>query len=254
MKKHIGYIGLGKMGLNMAIGLNQRGWKIAVFDVSPKAVETASKEGLQGMRTIQDLVQVLPQPRLVWIMVPAGKPVDAVLDELSLYLEKDDIVIDGGNSFFENSVKRAKKLSLKGIHFLDVGVSGGPGTVRQGKPAIMIGGDKAIFQNMKPLFLDLTRVESFGYMGRVGTGHFVKMVHNGIEYGIMQSLAEGFGVMKESPFSVNLEEVARVYNNGSVIESRLTGWMLSGFQTYGQNLKAASGSVAHTGEGEWTVK
>ena len=254
MKKHIGYIGLGKMGLNMAIGLNQRGWKIAAFDASAKAVETASKEGLEGMRTIQDLVQALPQPRVVWIMVPAGKPVDAVLDELSLYLEKSDIVIDGGNSFFENSVKRAEKLSLKGIHFLDVGVSGGPETVRLGTPAIMIGGEKKIFEIMKPLFASLTTQESFGYMGKSGAGHFVKMVHNGIEYGIMQSLAEGFAVMKESPFNVNLEEVAKVYDNGSVIESRLTGWMLSGFQTYGQNVKAASGSVAHTGEGEWTVK
>lgn len=254
MKKHIGYIGLGKMGLNMAVGLNQRGWKISAFDASPKAVEAANKKGLEGMRTIQDVVQALPQPRVVWVMVPSGKPVDAVLDELSLHLQKNDIIVDGGNSFFENSVKRAKKLSLKGIHFLDVGVSGGPETVRLGTPAIMIGGEKRIFEMIKPLFGAVTTRESFGYMGKSGSGHFVKMVHNGIEYGIMQSLAEGFAVMKESPFHVNLEEAAQVYNNGSVIESRLTGWMLSGFQEYGQNVRAASGSVAHTGEGEWTIK
>jgi len=167
MKKHIGYIGLGKMGLNMAVGLNKRGWKIAAFDASSKAVEAANKEGLEGMRTMQDVVRALPIPRLVWVMVPSGKPVDAVLDELSLHLEKNDIIIDGGNSFFENSVKRAKKLSSKGIYFLDVGVSGGPETVRLGVPAVMIGGEKKIFEMVKPLFASLTTQESFGYMWEI---------------------------------------------------------------------------------------
>jgi 6-phosphogluconate dehydrogenase len=187
-------------------------------------------------------------------MVPSGKPVDATIGGLLKYLAKGDVVIDGGNSFYENSLRRGKKLKTKGIHFLDVGVSGGPKTVRDGKPALMIGGEKAVFQKMKPLFDDLTRKESFGYMGKSGAGHFVKMMHNGIEYGIMQALAEGFTVMKKAPFGLDLTEVARVYNNGSVIESRLTGWMESGLKKYGPKLQEAAGSVKHTGEGEWTVK
>jgi 6-phosphogluconate dehydrogenase len=243
MKKQIGYIGLGKMGGSMVARLKEKKWQVETYDISGKGTA----------KTIEQLAVGLKAPRAVWIMVPSGKPVDAVAAELAKHLQKGDIVIDGGNSFYENSVKRGKKFQAKGIAFLDAGVSGGPGTVRDGKPALMIGGEKAVFQKMKPLFSDLTRKESFGYMGKSGAGHFVKMVHNGIEYGMMQSLAEGFTVMKKAPFGLDLEEVARVYSNGSVIESRLTGWMGSGFKKYGEGLKEAAGSVAHTGEGEWTV-
>ena len=244
MHKQIGYIGLGKMVSSMVLRLKQKKWTVETYDISGKG----------SAKSIEELVGALERPRLVWIMVPAGKPVDAVVAKLAKYLQKGDTVIDGGNSFYENSIKRGEKLDAKGIHFLDVGVSGGPGTVRKGMPAIMIGGDKRISQKLHPLFLDLTRNNSFGYMGKSGAGHFVKMVHNGIEYGMMQAIAEGFTVMKKASFGLDLSEVARVYNNGSVIESRLTGWTASGFKKYGQALKEAAGSVKYTGEGEWTVK
>ncbi|HEX9721819.1 MAG TPA: decarboxylating 6-phosphogluconate dehydrogenase [Candidatus Paceibacterota bacterium] len=244
MGKHIGYIGLGKMGSAMVARLKEKNWRVETFDISGKGTA----------KSIEELVGYLGKPRIVWIMVPAGKPVDEVVSQLAKLLYKGDVVIDGGNTFYEDSVRRAMKLAAKGIHFMDVGVSGGPVTVRQGKPAIMAGGDKKVFQKLKPLFGDLTAKESFGYMGKSGAGHFVKMVHNGIEYGMMQSLAEGFTLMKKSPFELDLKEVARVYNNGSVVESRLTGWMERGFQKYGEELREASGSVQHTGEGEWTVK
>jgi len=224
--------------------LQKKKWRVETYDVSGKGT----------VKSLRDLVAALARPRVVWIMVPAGRPVDTVIAGLTKYLQNGDVVIDGGNSFYENSVKRGKKLAQKGIFFLDAGVSGGPGTVRLGKPAIMVGGERRIFKKMEPLFSTLTRRESFGYMGKSGAGHFVKMVHNGIEYGMMQAMAEGFTIMKKSPFGLDLLEVARVYDNGSVIESRLTGWMKSGYKKYGQELKEAVGSVQHTGEGQWTVK
>jgi len=227
----------------MVYRLKKQGWRVETHDRNIKGTR----------KSIEELAMSLESPRIFWIMVPAGKPIDAVVDELMKYAQRGDIVIDGGNSFFENSVKRAQEFLKKGIHFLDVGVSGGPGTVKDGKPAVMIGGKKNVFEKIQPLFYDITDKDSFGYMGKSGAGHFVKMVHNGIEYGMMQSLAEGFAVMKKSSFQVDVKEVARVYSNGSVIESRLTKWMLNGLRHHGENLQRASGSVEHTGEGEWTV-
>jgi len=231
----------------MVARLGKRGWSVATYDVN----------GQGTAESIKQLVARLKKPRVIWMMVPAGDPVDRVLFQdngLVVLLEKGDIVLDGGNSFYEDSMRRSEKLQGIGVTFMDVGVSGGPATVQEGKPALMIGGDKKVFEKLKFLFRDLTRRESFRYMGESGAGHFVKMVHNGIEYGMMQSLAEGFVLLKQSPFGLDVQEVAGVYNHGSVIESRLTGWLEQGLKKYGQELKAVSGSVAHTGEGEWTVK
>ena len=162
-------------------------------------------------------------------------------------------MIDGGNSFFEDSMRRAKLLAQRGIRFLDAGVSGGPTGARNGA-CMMIGGDKAAYEKLESLFADASVAGGYAYFGKAGAGHFVKMVHNGIEYGMMQSIAEGFALMKRSPFKLDLQEVARLYNRGSVIESRLVGWLGSGFRAFGEKLKKVSGSVAYTGEGEWTVK
>ena len=244
MKKHIGYIGLGKMGMSMVARLKEKKWHVETYDVNGKG----------SAQSLEQLANSLLKPRIIWIMVPAGKPVDGVINELLPLLQKGDTVIDGGNSLYEDSIHHGKKLAQRGISFLDVGVSGGPGTVRAGKPALMIGGEKKVFEKLKPLLLDLTRKASFGYMGKSGAGHFVKMVHNCIEYGMMQAIAEGFAMMKKARFRLDLREVARVYNNGGVIQSRLTGWLETGLKKYGQELKEVSGSVAHTGEGEWTVK
>ena len=256
MKKELGLIGLGKMGKNMALRLLERGWKAVVYDISPELRKTLAKKGAIWVDSLEDLVKKLSFPRVIWLMVPAGKPVEeSLFGERGLinFLKKGDIVIDGGNSFFEDSIKRAKKLSKKKIEFLDVGVSGGPEGARFGA-CLMIGGKKEIFEKLKPLFRDLAQKNGFQYLGKSGAGHFVKMVHNGIEYGMMQSIAEGFNLMKKSPFKLDLKKIAKLYNHGSVIESRLIGWLEKAFQKYGHDLKIVSGKVGATGEGKWTVK
>ncbi len=231
------------MGQNMALRLQKKGWQVFSFDVNGKG----------NAKSIEELVNSLATPRIIWLMVPAGKPVDNVLQELTPLLNRSDVVVDGGNSFYEDSIKRAKKLAARGIYFLDVGVSGGPSGARNGA-CLMIGGEKAIFEKYEEFFRDLATPEGYGYMGEFGAGHFVKMVHNGIEYGMMQAIAEGFAMMKKSPFKLNLQEIARLYNHGSVVESRLVGWLENAFEQFGDDLKNVSGSVGHTGEGEWTVK
>lgn len=256
MKKEIGLIGLGKMGKNMALRLLERNWRVLAFDIDEKARKEIVKKGGISVDSLEDLVKKLSRPRLVWLMVPAGKPVEENLfgkSGLINFLEKGDIVIDGGNSFFEDSIKRAKRLVKKGIEFLDVGVSGGPEGARKGA-CLMIGGKKEVFEKLKPLFKDLATKNGFQYLGKSGAGHFVKMVHNGIEYGMMQAIAEGFNLMKRSPFKLDLEKIANLYNQGSVIQSRLIGWLEKGFKKHGQDLKEVTGKVGATGEGEWTVK
>ena len=238
MRKEIAIIGLGKMGKNMRARLEEKDWKVLGFDKNP---------------ALKKLVKNLSRPRIAWLMVPSGKPVDEVINGLVKFLEKGDIIIDGGNSFYKDSVKKAKKLAKKGIEFLDVGVSGGPEGARKGA-CLMIGGKKEIFEKLGHLFRDLAQKEGFQYVGKSGAGHFVKMVHNGIEYGLMQSIAEGFNLMKNSPFNLDLKKIAALYNKGSVIESRLIGWLEKSFQKHGQDLKNVSGKVGATGEGEWTVK
>ena len=188
-------------------------------------------------------------------MVPSGKPVDEILfggAGIVSGLSPGDIVIDGGNSYYEDSIAKEKKLKKMGIYFLDAGVSGGPSGAREGA-SIMVGGEKEMYEKIEYLFQDLAVPNGYGYMGKSGAGHFVKMVHNGIEYGMMQSIAEGFALMKKSDFNLNLWKVADVYNHGSVITSRLIGWLKDAYEKFGKDLEGVSGSVSHTGEGEWTV-
>jgi 6-phosphogluconate dehydrogenase len=162
-------------------------------------------------------------------------------------------VVDGGNSPYKDSIRRSKELEAMGIEFLDAGVSGGPAGARNGA-CIMVGGRKEVFQKLETVFRDLSVPGGYGYMGKTGAGHFVKMVHNGIEYGMMQALAEGFAIMKESDFGLELTRITDVYNHKSVIESRLVGWLQSAFHQYGEDLAGISGSAAQSGEGMWTVE
>lgn len=266
MKKELGFIGLGKMGKNMVLRLRERKWRVVAYDKNPRAKrELAGKRGI-NVDSLEDLAKKLSFPRVIWIMVPAyakatagkpaGKPVEEVLfskNGLAHFLKKGDIIIDGGNSFYEDSIQRAKKLAKKRIEFLDIGVSGGPGGARTGA-CLMIGGAKKNFEKLKPLFQDLAVKNGFQFFPGAGAGHFVKMVHNGIEYGMMQSIAEGFHLMKNSPFKLDLKKVADIYNHSSVVESRLIGWLEKAFEQHGKSLKGVSGKVSHTGEGEWTVK
>jgi 6-phosphogluconate dehydrogenase len=247
----LGYIGLGKMGYNMVELLLDKKYEVVVYNRSEEPVKKIAKLGAQPAASLRMLVAALTPPRLVWIMVPYNA-VDDVLKDLVPLLAKGDTMIDGGNSPYKESMRRAKELKGKDIDFLDAGVSGGPGGARAGA-CIMVGGKEAVFRTHEQLFRDLAVENGYAYLGRSGAGHFVKMVHNGIEYGMMQAMAEGFAVMKASPFNLDLEKVADLYNHRSVIESRLVGWLKSTYEQSGPELKDISGSVAQSGEGMWTV-
>ncbi len=251
--REIGLYGLGKMGANLARNMRDAGWRVVAANRSSEPLDRLAAEGFETVRSLDELIAALPAPRVIWLMVTAGRPVDDLLAELLPKLRRGDTVIDGGNSFFEDTVRRGKLLAKRGVRFLDAGVSGGPGGARKGA-CIMVGGDRKAFEALEPLFEAISVREGYAYFGNSGAGHFVKMVHNGIEYGMMQSIAEGFALMKRSPFKLDLQKIAHLYNHGSVVESRLVGWLESGFAEYGEDLKPVSGSVAYTGEGEWTVK
>lgn len=253
MKKKIGYIGLGKMGKSMVTRLLENGWEVVAFNRTPEAVVEVSEKGAQGVASLKNLVEELAHPRLIWIMV-SHDAVDDMLSKLLPRLFAGDVIIDGGNSNFKDTVRRSKELAEKGIKFMDVGVSGGPSGALRGA-CTMIGGSKEVFNEYMELFRDISAPRAFGYMGSSGSGHFVKMIHNGIEYGMMQAIGEGFEVMKKSPqFNIDLMEVARVYNNKSVIESRLIEWLYDAYKQNGVGLSAVSGSVSHSGEGLWAVE
>jgi len=248
----IGYIGLGKMGFNMVERLLEKKHEVLVFDKNEEAVKRISSKGAMPASSLESLISAMALPRLVWLMVP-HQAVDTVLQGLTPLLQKGDTVIDGGNSPYKESMRRFQELKEKGKNFLDVGVSGGPSGARNGA-CIMVGGRKEIFRKYKNLFRDLACKGGYAYMGGPGSGHFVKMVHNGIEYGMMQALAEGFALMKASPFEFDLTQIAKLYNHKSVVESRLVGWLHNAFSQHGENLDDISGTVSQSGEGSWTVE
>ncbi|OGG57583.1 hypothetical protein A2853_02720 [Candidatus Kaiserbacteria bacterium RIFCSPHIGHO2_01_FULL_55_17] len=255
LKKELGIIGLGKMGGGIARRLLERGWTVHGCDPNSAVVAELSKEGMTGISSPLGLLAELPKSRIVWLMTP-HKIVDEVLfgkDGIAEKLSKGDIVIDGGNSYFKDSAARAEKLAARGIHFIDVGFSGGPSGAREGG-CLMVGGEEKIFKKLEPLFADLSTKEGYQFFAGAGAGHFVKMVHNGIEYGMMQALAEGFALLKKSNYKLDLSRVADIYDHGSVIESRLVDWLGKAFKLHGEDLEDVSGSVAHTGEGAWTVE
>lgn len=254
----IGIIGLGKMGEGLARRLSERGWNVVGLDRSSETLRTLEAEGvIEPSDSLPALVAKLTTtPRIVWLMIPSGKPVEETLfgeNGLAQVLSPGDIIIDGGNSFYKDSVRRADMLAKRGIRFVDVGVSGGPGGARNGA-CLMIGGDKKTFDEIEPIFRALSLPGGYQFFSGVGAGHFVKMVHNGIEYGMMQAIAEGFDIMKASDYNLDLTRVADVYDHGSVIESKLIGWLKSAFEIHGENLEGVTGSVSHTGEGKWTVE
>lgn len=248
----IGYIGLGKMGLGMTARLVEKGHEVIVFNRSPEPVEKAKKLGADGVRSLEELADRVGNPGIYWIMV-SHNAVDVVLEKLIKHLSQEDVVIDGGNSFYKDSRRRYEKLSKKGIRFLDVGVSGGPKGARNGA-AVMVGGDKDLYKDLEELFEDISVENGYSYIGKSGAGHFAKMVHNGIEYGMMQSIAEGFEVLKNSEFDIVFEDLLKPYQHGSVIESRLLEWLGSAFEKYGEDLHNISGTAEHSGEGQWTVE
>lgn len=249
---NIGVIGLGKMGYNLALNLIGNGHKVVAYDVTKEIVDKIAKEGAEPAASLQDLLQRLPSRRVIWLMIPAGIVVEQVIDELSAYLDPSDIIIDGGNSNYKDSIRRYEKLKEKNIDFLDCGTSGGTSGALSGA-CTMIGGDPEVFAYCEQIFKDISVENGYLYTGKRGSGHFVKMVHNGIEYGMMQAIAEGFDVLKGSEYDFNYEEIARVWNHGSVVRSWLMELAQSAFSK-DKNLDSIKGIMHSSGEGKWTVE
>ncbi|MFB6245335.1 MAG: phosphogluconate dehydrogenase (NAD(+)-dependent, decarboxylating), partial [Candidatus Nanohaloarchaea archaeon] len=253
-KLKIGYIGLGKMGLNMTKNAIDHGHEIVATDINEDARKEAADYGAETAESVEGVVEKLDtETKIVWMMVPHGDPVDETVSKLKEHLDEGDIVIDGGNSHYEESQRRSGELAEENIHFFDIGVSGGPDGAREGA-CMMAGGPESEWERIEPLIRDLCVEDGYGYFGATPNGHFVKMVHNGIEYGMMQAIAEGFDVLKKSEYDIDLEKAAGVYNNGAVIESALIEWLKEGYDEFGEDLEAASGKADESGEGRWTTQ
>lgn len=247
----IGFVGLGKMGKGIVLHLLEKKVEVVVWNRSQDDVDELAKEGAIPASTHKELVEKLKSPRVIWMMVPQGAPVDEMIMEIIPHIDKDDLLIDGGNSFYKDTLRRGKELKGK-VHFMDIGTSGGPKGARDGA-CLMIGGERKDFERIEQLLKIIAAPNAYALFGKLGAGHFTKMVHNGIEYGMMQAIAEGADVLKKSDFNLDLKEVFRIYNNKSVIESRLVGWAEEAFKE-DPNLKNISSKIDSTGEGEWTIK
>src|SRR3954451_4694546 len=274
----LGMIGLGRMGGNIVRRLMKNGHTAVVYDKDAKAVAGLAAEGAVGAGTLEDFVAKLEKPRTAWVMLPAGKITEATIDALAKLMQPGDVIIDGGNTFWQDDVRRGAPLNTKGMHYLDVGTSGGVWGLERGY-CMMIGGDKTVVDRLDPIFKTLApgpgdvprtparegrdpRVEN-GYIhaGPVGSGHFVKMIHNGIEYGLMQAYAEGFDILKnansdvlpaEHRFNFDIADIAEVWRRGSVIPSWLLDLTASALARQ-PTLETYSGFVEDSGEGRWTV-
>lgn len=248
----IGFVGLGKMGGKMVERLLEKGHEVVAYNLTPKEVEEAAAKGAIASTGLDDMVSKMEGRKIIWLMVPAGKPVDDSIGLLVPLLKAGDIIVDGGNSYWRESVVRGEKLKEKGIHYIDCGTSGGVWGLQNGY-CLMYGGNKEACDFAEPIFKALAPDNGYIYCGESGAGHMVKMVHNGIEYGMMQAYAEGFEIMKNSPYDVDLEKVSRVWMNGSVVRSwllELIGNALEG----NENLDDIKAYVADSGEGRWTVQ
>jgi len=248
----IGFIGLGKMGFNMVQRLLNDHHEVVVWNRSDTAVKEISKKGAIGASSVEKLTQKLPGRKIVWLMVPSGKPVDENLDLLLTFLNKEDIIIDGGNSYWRDTQARAERAVLHGIHYLDCGTSGGVWGLKNGY-CLMYGGNKEAAEYTEPLFRSLAPDHGFVYCGPSGTGHLVKMVHNGIEYGMMQAYAEGFEILQKAPYDLNLSNIADVWQYGSVVRSWLLELAVSALKE-DPKLENLKDYVQDSGEGRWTVQ
>jgi 6-phosphogluconate dehydrogenase len=248
----LGLIGLGKMGFNLALNFKRNGHTVIAYDTSKPALDRIQAEGIATVSSIAELAQALPGRRVIWIMVPAGNTVDIIINNLNDYLRKDDILIDGGNSFYKDSQTRGRDLEKIGIHLLDCGTSGGVSGAMHGV-CTTIGGSPEAYAYCESLFTSISVAGGSLYCGKSGCGHFVKMVHNGIEYGMMQAIAEGFEIMQKFNPDFDLAAIANVWNHGSVVRS----WLMELSQRALEKDKdlASIKGVAHSsGEGKWTVE
>jgi 6-phosphogluconate dehydrogenase len=248
----IGFVGLGRMGLNMVTRLIRGGHQVAAFDRSADAVAHASSAGATGAASLEALVKALAPPRAIWVMVPAGDPTESTVTGLAGLLSPDDVIIDGGNTNFNDDVRRAQSLAAKKIHYIDAGTSGGIWGLQEGY-CLMVGGEADVCKRLEPIFLTLAPPDGYLRVGDHGAGHYVKMVHNGIEYGLMQAYAEGFELMHEGQYKVDVGAVAALWNHGSVVRS----WLLelaARALAEDRDLKDLEAYVDDSGEGRWTIK
>jgi 6-phosphogluconate dehydrogenase len=248
----LGLVGLGRMGANIARRLARGGHRIVVMDRDPSLAEALRSDGVEPAADLPGLVSLLTPPRHVWVMVPSGAPVTETIDALKPLLSAGDCIIDGGNSYYRDSLQRAEALRATGLHFLDCGTSGGVWGLEKGF-CLMIGGEKEVFNRIEPIFATLAPPDGYAHVGPSGAGHFVKMVHNGIEYGLLQAYAEGFEMLEASRFDLDLHAVSKLWNQGSVVRS----WLLELAERAladDPQLAAIQGYVEDSGEGRWTVQ
>jgi 6-phosphogluconate dehydrogenase len=250
----LGMVGLGRMGANMAERLLQGGHRVAGYDPRPEAVQRHASKGGVAAPTLGDVVEQLTPPRVVWLMVPSGDPVDQTIDALLPQLGRADILIDGGNSYYKDSIRRAGRVTDRGVHFVDVGTSGGIWGLKEGY-SMMVGGDRDVVEQLAPVFKTLAPGPDagWGHVGPNGSGHYVKMVHNAIEYGMMQAYAEGFELMRhKAEFRLDLGQIAEIWRYGSVVRS----WLLdltANALAENPDLEGIAAYVQDSGEGRWTV-
>jgi 6-phosphogluconate dehydrogenase len=251
----IGFIGLGRMGANMVRRLGKNGHEIVVYNRTPEKTKEIEGEGVGaiGSFSIEEMVGKLDKPRAVWVMVPAGDATEAQIEELLEHLEPGDTIIDGGNTNFHDDVRRHESLKAKGIGYVDAGTSGGIWGLELGY-CLMVGGDAESVTPLEPIFTTLAPKDGYRHVGGPGAGHYVKMVHNGIEYGLMQAYAEGFEIMHASEYPLDLGAISELWNHGSVVRSWLLELAVDAFKRNGPDLANLKGWVADSGEGRWTVQ
>ncbi len=250
----IGMVGLGRMGANMTERLLRGGHAVVAYDRNPDPVREAQSKGATGVTSLAQLIEKLAKPRAVWIMVPAGQAVDATIEALQPLLSRGDVILDGGNSNYNDTMARSARLAQTGIDFIDVGTSGGVWGLTEGY-SLMVGGPPAAVDRLKPVFETLAPgpESGWGHVGPPGAGHFVKMVHNGIEYGLMQAYAEGFSLLKhKTEFALDLHQIAQIWREGSVVRSWLLDLTARALEK-DQSLSSIAPHVADSGEGRWTV-
>jgi 6-phosphogluconate dehydrogenase len=251
----LGMIGLGRMGGNMVRRLLNGGHRVVAYDLSEDAVRASEATGAVAAASLEDLVEKLAPPRSLWVMVPAGGPTEDTIDSLIPLLSAGDTILDGGNSNYKDTIRRGEKLRHHSLHFVDVGTSGGVWGLTEGY-SLMIGGDEEAFKRLEPIFKTLAPGpdKGYGHMGPIGAGHFVKMVHNGIEYGLMQAYAEGFELMQaKEEFNLDLPQIAQVWRYGSVVRSWLLDLTAAALEE-DPNLESLQSYVDDSGEGRWTVE
>ncbi len=247
----IGFIGLGRMGFNMVLNLRDKKIPVVAYNRSPEPVKQIKKYGVKVAFSIEELINKLPKQKIIWLMVTAGKPVDSVIKELLPYLKKNDIIIDGGNSFYKDSIRRYKLLKNKKIHFVDIGTSGGLKGARYGA-CLTIGGDKKIFKKIGWLCKAVSAKNGYAYVGPAGAGHFVKMVHNGVEYALLQAYGDGFELLFRGPYKLDLRKIAETWQNGSVIRSWLLELAADAFKK-DPKLSKIEGVIGGGKTGQWAV-